>query len=110
MDAANPGEPVPRLISSVSEIDFGNIKIGESGAKRLVLTNSSLDDTAITVSSTWLSEPDALAFASDFKGPRTLLAGDSLIIELRFSPVDAGHVSVHSTCCTMATPTSTSSR
>lgn len=91
LDAASPVAPGPRLLSSVSEIDFGTIRIGDSGNKRLVLTNSSLDDAEITVSANWLSEPDALAFASDFKGPRTLPAGDSLVIELRFTPVDAGH-------------------
>ena len=91
LDSANPGKAAPRLFSSVSEIDFGTIKIGDSGTSRLVLTNSSLDDATITVSATWLSEPDALEFTSDFRGPRLLPAGDSLIIELRFTPVEAGH-------------------
>lgn len=81
LDAANLEAAAPRLVSSVSEIDFGTVEIGESDTKRLVLTNSSLDDTAITVSATWLSEPDALAFTSDFQGPRTLPAGDSLVRE-----------------------------
>ena len=91
MHAANPEDTAPRLISSVSEIDFGTIEIGDSETRRLVLTNSSLDDVLITVSSTWLSEPDALAFESDFRGPRKLPAGDSLVIELRFTPIEAGH-------------------
>ena len=92
LSSANPVGSAPRLISSVTEIDFGTIEIGERGDRRLVLTNSSLDDATITVSSTWLSEPDALSFASDFKGPRTLAAGDSLIIELSFTPETAGHL------------------
>ncbi|NND89444.1 MAG: hypothetical protein HKN42_01170 [Granulosicoccus sp.] len=91
LDAANPGQTAPRLVSSVTEIDFGTVQIGDSGTSRLVLTNTSLDDVAITVSSTWLSEPDALAFSSDFDGPRMVPAGDSLVIELRFTPVEAGH-------------------
>jgi len=92
LDAANPIHAAPRLVSSVTEVDFGTIELGDSASERLVLTNSSIDDAVITVSSTWLSEPDALAFESDFKGPRTLPAGDSLVIELNFTPKDAGHI------------------
>ena len=91
LTAANPELTAPRLISSVSEIDFGTLELGTAGIKRLVLTNSSLNDDEITVSSTWLSEPDALEFSSDFRGPRTLSAGDSLVIELEFKPEHAGH-------------------
>ena len=83
--------PEPTLTSSVTEIDFGTVAIGERATRRLVLTNNALDETAITLSSTWLSEPDALEFASDFDGPLVVPAGDSIGIELAFSPGEAGH-------------------
>ena len=91
LDAANPATTAPRLISKVSEIDFGTIEVGEATTRRLLLTNSSLEDAEITVSSTWLSEPDALEFASDFRGPRILSAGDSIVINLEFKPQNGGH-------------------
>ena len=83
--------PSATLTSSVSEIDFGTVPIGQSASRRVVLTNNALDDTTITVAATWLSEPDALEFASGFRGPVGVPAGESIAIELEFSPGEAGH-------------------
>ncbi|MFK7892963.1 MAG: hypothetical protein AB8B63_19265, partial [Granulosicoccus sp.] len=90
LDAAR-SVPKARLISDLSEFEFGTVKIGERVTRRLLLTNSSLDDMPITVSAVWLSEPDARVFVTDFTSPRTLLAGDSLVIEIGFAPEAAGH-------------------
>jgi len=70
------------LASSISELEFRQIQIGDQTSRRFLLTHTGLTGAAeITIYSAWLDETDALSFSSDFDGPVTLASGESVSIE-----------------------------
>ncbi|MBX2825832.1 MAG: hypothetical protein KTR33_13960 [Gammaproteobacteria bacterium] len=79
------------LASSISDLEFGSVQVGKAIPRRFILTHTGLDGSAdITLYSTWMDETDALSFTSDFDGPQTLSAGESVALEVTFRPQVAG--------------------
>ena len=79
------------LVSNITAVEFENVLPGQTARHNFILTNNGLDkEKPITVYSTYLNPTDALVFATDFVGPVELSAGESLLIEARYTPLDTG--------------------
>ena len=88
-DSSHP----PGLVSSLSEIEFDPQQMGQMATRRFVLTNTGMDQGApITLFSIYLDEQDSLSFSTDFNGPATVKSGESIAIEVSFSPAQIGEI------------------
>ncbi|MEE9322712.1 MAG: kelch repeat-containing protein [Granulosicoccus sp.] len=83
-DAGSSGAAT--LVSSVNELEFGQVALGYVGVHQLVLTNAAMNGETITLHSAYLNETTALRFSTDFVGPVALSPGESYSIDVRYSP------------------------
>lgn len=70
----------------VSDVEFGSVPLGSERIEPLLLFNASTDGRALTVFNTWLAESDARHYRTNFEGPVTLGAGESLVIDITYTP------------------------
>jgi hypothetical protein len=77
---------------STTTIDFGLVDTDESASRAVTYTNAGgTGDATITLSNVRLVDNDSDEFQTDDGGGETALQpGDSLTVEVTFSPVDAG--------------------
>ena len=90
--AAPEAIPLPRLVSKVSDVEFGTVAQGDHAEERLLLFHGGGSDRAITVFNVWLAEPDAPHYSVRFDGPVQLQPGESLVLPVRFSPQQGGEI------------------
>ncbi|MCK6551285.1 choice-of-anchor D domain-containing protein [Myxococcota bacterium] len=90
----------PLLAVSPANVAFGTVNVGEPASRRIVVENAgnaSLQISSITISS---GAPE-LVLSSQLALPRSLAAGESLDVELRYTPsapgADTGALVVRST-------------
>jgi len=79
------------LTLSQDNFEFGKWLPGETFSRKLLLTNrGSADAGTITVSNLFLDELDEKSYSTNFKGPADIAAGETLSIEISYSPVTPG--------------------
>ena len=80
-----------QLSISQDSIDFGRWMPGDNFTRKLSLTNRGSDGAAaVTISNLFLDELDEKSFSTNFKGPVEIAAGETLAIEISYSPVTPG--------------------
>ena len=84
-----PSEPEPDTLGGSSSVDFGTVVAGDSGTETVTLTNlGESGDADIDVTGVSISGSDAAAFSHDFTGSTTLTPGESIDMQVTFSPSD----------------------
>ena len=92
LGAAKPDDAAPRLISKVSDVEFGQVSLGNQAEERLLLFHGGGSERTITVFNVWLAEPDAPHYSVQFDGPVELHPGESLVLPIRFAPGRTGEI------------------
>ena len=83
-------EPEPGVLGGPSAVDFGTVVTGSSATETVTVTNEGeTGDTDITVSGVSVTGTDAGEFSTDFAGSTTLAPGESLDVQVTFTPSDA---------------------
>ncbi len=80
----------PRLISKITELDFGDLAVGARDERRFILFHDGASERPLTIYNTWIAEPDSPHFTTDFSGPVELDAGESLVLTVTFEPSTPG--------------------
>ncbi len=96
--SSNQSGATSQLLASVSNLDFGDVNVGSSGALDVTLTNNSND--AIAISNVRVSGPGF--GASGLPAGTILDAGESVSLTVTFSPSSTGGVSGDLTVATGA--------
>ena len=82
-------DDAPSLSASASSIDFGVVPVGQQGTNSVSLNNES--DLTITVRQPELSGPRAQLFSvANQSWPVDIAAGSSFLLEVLYSPLEAG--------------------
>ena len=74
-----------QLTSITSDLTFGNVVVGQSETQLVVLTNSG--QTTVTISAMNVTDP---GFSAQLPLPLTLAAGQSVALNVTFSPTANG--------------------
>ncbi|MGM0718181.1 MAG: malectin domain-containing carbohydrate-binding protein, partial [Halobacteriota archaeon] len=82
-----PSEPEPDTLGGPSNVDFGTVLTGESETETVTLTNlGESGDPEIDVTDVSIAGGDASAFSHDVSGGTTLAPGESVDVQVSFSP------------------------
>jgi hypothetical protein len=82
--------PQPGVLGGPDAVDFGTVVTGNSATETVTVTNlGESGDADITVSDVSITGGDATDFSDDFSGSTTLAPGQSLDVQVTFSPTDA---------------------
>jgi len=83
---------VPSTLAAASSLAFGNISVGTTKTDALVLSNQTTDGSSIIVSAINVAGT-GFALGSGPSLPQTLAAGQSMSLNVTFSPLSAGAAS-----------------
>ncbi|MUV56781.1 choice-of-anchor D domain-containing protein [Halogeometricum sp. CBA1124] len=82
--------PSPGELGGPEELDFGTVVAGASETQTVTLSNDGgSGDADITVSDVSVTGADADEFTADFAGSTTLAPGETVAVEVTFTPSDA---------------------
>ena len=84
-------EEAPELSISPDSLDFNDMIVGETATEQLTIKNTGIID--LNVSSITISGIDSLNFSLATAGSFTLAPGDSLFLDICFTPDDTGSFS-----------------
>ena len=81
----------PALAVSRSDLDFGNVAVGEQVVKSVSLTNRNPDD-ALTISNLFLDEHDSPHYSLNHTAPLTIAAHQTIELQITFAPKRSGEI------------------
>jgi len=79
-----PGDG-PTLVLSQTDLDFGDVAVGEQSVKSVSLTNRN-PSQALTISSLFLDEHDSPHYSLNHKAPLTVEASQTIELQITFAP------------------------
>ena len=86
------GAPAQLEISTL-DLEFGSVVVGESGTRQLRVKNAG--STVLTLSQVLVQGAAASSYRFVAAAPAQLASGEEIVVDLQFSPTDAGeHVAV----------------